>query len=107
MTQTILKGIVLDENTELSLNELCQACASSAECIIELVEEGVLEPVVFQQTQWRFGANSLLRARAAMRLQRDLGINLAGVALALDLLEEIETLRSQLGRCETMDDDFL
>ena len=96
MTQTILKGVLLDEHTEISLNELCQACASSAECIIEMVEEGVLEPVSYQQTQWRFSALSLQRAHTALRLQRDLGVNLAGVALALELLDEIETLRNQV-----------
>ena len=33
-----------------------------------------------------------------MRLQRDLGINLAGVALVMDLLDEIEELRGRLRR---------
>ena len=98
MTQTILNGILLDEYTELSLNEMCQACSSSAECIIELVEEGVLEPITYQQTQWRFSADSLTRARTVLRLRRDLGVNLAGAALALELLDEIENLRAQLGR---------
>ena len=90
MKQTILNGLLLDEHTELSLNDLCRACSSSAEWIIELVDEGVLEPVVYQQTQWRFSADSLQKALTAMRLQRDLGINLAGIALALELLDEIE-----------------
>jgi chaperone modulatory protein CbpM len=98
MTQKILSGILLDEQAELSLNDLCQICLSSSEYIIELVEEGVLEPAGVQQAQWRFSANSLQRARTAARLQRDLEINLAGVALALDLLDEIETLRAQLCR---------
>jgi chaperone modulatory protein CbpM len=31
-----------------------------------------------------------------MRLQRDLEINMAGVALALDLMEELEQLRREL-----------
>ncbi len=96
MKQEILNGLLLDEHNELSLNDLCRACSSSAEWIIELVEEGVLEPIVYQQTQWRFSANSLQRAHTAMRLQRDLSINLAGVALALDLLDEIRTLESRL-----------
>jgi chaperone modulatory protein CbpM len=39
-----------------------------------------------------------------MRLQRDLDINLAGVALALDLMKEIETLRDRLCRFEPHDD---
>jgi len=32
----------------------------------------------------------------ALRLQRDLGLNLAGAALALELLDEVEALRAQL-----------
>ena len=109
MNQKILDGILLDEHAELTLNDLCRACSSSAEWIIELVEEGALEPigvksVSYQQTQWRFPANSLQRARRAMRLQRDLGINLAGVALALDLLDEIDALESRLRGLGTIDD---
>lgn len=105
MTQQTLNGILIDEQTELSLNDLCKACSSSAEWIIELVEEGALEPIGYVQTQWRFSGNSLQRARTAMRLQRDLGINLAGVALALDLLGEIEILESRLCQFETSNDD--
>lgn len=105
MTEKILNGIVLDEQTELTLNDLCCACASSAEWVIELVEEGALEPVEprplsHQQTQWRFTVVALQRARTAMRLQRDLGINLAGIALTLDLLDEINTLEQRLRRIE-------
>ena len=106
MKHEILNGILLDDQTELTLYELCCACSSSEEWIIELVEEGVLEPVNlqttgYQQTLWRFSTNSLQRAQTAMRLQRDLSINLSGIALALDLLEEIETLETQL-RCQKM-----
>jgi chaperone modulatory protein CbpM len=38
----------------------------------------------------------LRRARLALRLERDLEINLAGVALALELMEELEYLRRKL-----------
>mgnify|MGYP001056428955 CR=1 FL=1 len=104
MTEKILKGILLDDETALSLNDLCCACSSSAEWIIKLVEEGALEPIELniqlQQTQWRFSADSLQRARTAQRLQRDLGINTAGIALALDLLDEIQELESRLSRVQ-------
>ena len=101
MNQKVLEGILLDETIELSLNDLCQACSSSEEWIIELVEEGELEPIEdltirTQPAQWHFSVNSIQRARTARRLQRDLEINLSGVALALDLLNEIETLKSRL-----------
>jgi chaperone modulatory protein CbpM len=101
MTQNTLTGILLDERVELSLIELSWACSSSAESVVELVAEGVLEPTGQDQTQWRFSGPSLLTARTALRLQQDLNINLAGVSLALDLLEEIETLRERLCRFET------
>ena len=100
MKQKTLSGILLDEQTELSLIDLCRACSSSTEWIIELVEEGALEPVGDEQSGWRFTGISLQRARTARRLQQDLGINLAGIALALDLLDEIETMRARLRRLE-------
>ena len=98
MTEKTLSGILLDDTTELSLNDLCHACSSSAEWVIALVEEGALEPIGYEQTSWRFTGTSLQKAHTAMRLQRDLGINLAGIALALDLLDEMETMRARLRR---------
>ena len=101
-TQKIVDGILIDEHIKLSIDDLSCACSSSSEWIIELVEEGALEPHSQERysSQWRFSGNSLQRARTAMRLQRDLNINLAGVALALDLLDEIETLETRLRRFE-------
>jgi chaperone modulatory protein CbpM len=93
-----LSGELLDEQIELSLTEICRACSASPEWLIELVEEGVLEPIGVERTEWRFYGTSVQRAHAATRLQRDLNINLAGVALALDLLDEIEALRARLLR---------
>lgn len=98
MTSKTLKGILLDEQAELSLQDLCHACSTSTEWVIELVDEGVLEPIGHEQEHWRFSGPSLLRARAALRMQQDLQINLAGVALALELMEEIEAMRERLRR---------
>ena len=102
LNQDIIKGILLDEETELSLNDLCKACSCSAEWIIELVNEGVLEPVNYQQTRWSFTGDSLQIAQTAMRLQRDLGVNLAGIALTLELMQQIDKLESRLSRLEIM-----
>jgi len=88
----------LEEELELSLAELCQACRLPAEQVIELVEEGVVEPVGRDSARWRFTGTSLHRVRCAIQLHSDLGINWSGAALALDLLEEIESLRTRLER---------
>lgn len=91
-----LSGEILEEEVELTLAELCRACRLPAERIYELVAEGVVEPMGQDPAIWRFHGVSLRRVRLAVRLQRDLGVNLAGAALALDLLDELEELRAQL-----------
>jgi chaperone modulatory protein CbpM len=87
---------ILEEQTGLTLDDLCLACAVRDEQIIALVDVGVLEPQGREPTRWRFGGASLHRARMALRLQRDLDIDVAGAALALQLLEEIDTLKARL-----------
>lgn len=89
---------VLDENLELSLNELCRACELPAEQVIALVEEGVIEPRGGAHTRWRFSGICVRRVRRVYNLERDLGVNLAGAALAIELLEEIERLQARLMR---------
>lgn len=96
----LLSGCILEEETELTLPELCRACNVHAELIIEFVEEGVLEPAGNEPSAWVFKGGSLKRTRAALRLQHDLGVNLAGVALALQLLDELETLRMRMRAIE-------
>jgi chaperone modulatory protein CbpM len=90
-----LSGTILDESVLLSLEDLSRMCAVDRRHIVEFVEEGVLSAVEFN-AQWHFSGTALRRARMAVRLQRDLELNLAGVALALDLLEELERLRHEL-----------
>jgi chaperone modulatory protein CbpM len=89
-------GIILEEQIELTLAEISRGCAVHAECIIELVEEGVLVPIGRDPRDWRFTGSHMRRAAVALRLQRDLGVNLAGVALALELLDELNAARSRL-----------
>lgn len=96
----IITGTILDDQNHLTLADISRACAVHAERIIELVDEGVLVPVSLE-SELRFTGFHLRRARVAIRLQQDLGINLAGVALAIQLLEELETLRSRLGGSES------
>ncbi len=87
---------IVEEQTRLTLDELCRACAAHAEQIIELVDFGVLEPQGREPAHWVFIGTSLHRAQAALRLQRDLELDLAGVALALELLDEIASLKTRL-----------
>ena len=89
-------GFILEEQTGLTLAELCQACMAQADFITELVDEGVLTPMGRAQDQWVFTGIQVRHASVAVHLQRDLGVNVAGAALALQLLDELEALRARL-----------
>jgi chaperone modulatory protein CbpM len=93
-----LTAVILEVDVELSLTQMCEACSVESEEVIKLVEEGVLEPLGSDTDRWRFPGISLQRARMALRLQQDLGVNVAGAALALDLLDELNKLRTDLKR---------
>ncbi|GAB4353616.1 MAG: hypothetical protein Kow006_18860 [Gammaproteobacteria bacterium] len=97
---SLLRGEVLDDDVQLTLADLCRACGVPAVRIVEMVEEGIIEPRGPEPTRWRFEGRSVRRVRCALRLQSDLGVNLAGAALALDLLEELEAVRARLRRLE-------
>ena len=85
----------------LTLESLCRVCAVQTEFVLTLMEEGVAQPAQGQQPEsWRFSEVQVRRVSVAWRLQRDLGVNPAGAALALQLLDEMETLRAQLASLE-------
>jgi chaperone modulatory protein CbpM len=94
--QNALTGEIFEEYAVLSVDELSRLCAVERTYIVELVEEGVLQVAAVEAEQWRFAGTALRRARMALRLQRDLEINLPGVALALELIEELDAMRREL-----------
>ncbi|NCF38379.1 MAG: MerR family transcriptional regulator [Gammaproteobacteria bacterium] len=97
----LLSGDLIGEDEEITLEQLCRACELSEQEIIQLVDQGILEPMGPEPAEWRFVSVSLRRVRITRNLQRDLGVNAPGAALALELLEEIEELRSRLRQLET------
>ena len=90
-----LTGTIFDQSAILSIKDLSRMCQVDERHIMEFVEEGVLN-VVEVSSKWHFTGDALRRARLAVRLERDLELNLAGVALALDLIEELQRLRREL-----------
>ena len=91
-----IKGVILDEQSDITLDDMCRACRVEQRAIIALIEEGILEPRVRNESPWRFSSTTLPYVSRALRLQRDFELNPAGVAFALDLLNEIEELRNRL-----------
>jgi chaperone modulatory protein CbpM len=91
---SILRGTVLDEQVTFTLRELSLACGIQTELVVEMVDEGVIEPAA-AGAEWQFHGDSLVRAQRALRLVRDLNLNWPGAALVLDLLDELERLQKR------------
>ncbi|QIL88820.1 MerR family transcriptional regulator [Microbulbifer sp. SH-1] len=94
-----LTAVLLDENSRVTLRELCQACALTAEQVTALMDEGVVEAQQVSGTLY-FSGVCVRKVHRMVRLEQDLGVNHAGAALALELLEEIEQLRARIRRLE-------
>ena len=90
-----LSGVILDETLTLSLSELCEYCGVEESLVIEMVREGIAEPLDEASERWQFSGVAVGRIRVAHRLTRDLQVNLAGAALALELLDEIDMLKAR------------
>ncbi len=97
-------GDIVRDAPELSLDDLCTACGLSREQITAYAVEGVIEPKETEPVRWRFSHLSLVQLRRAARLEHDLGLNVPGVALALDLISQVETLKRQLARFEQQEE---
>jgi chaperone modulatory protein CbpM len=98
-TSKPLQGEIPGYDAPLTLEQLCRSCGLPREHILLLVEEGIIEPSATASStaeHWQFHWKSLTRVRTSTRLQKDLGVNLPGVALALELLERIEQLERRL-----------
>ena len=102
---------VLEAST-FSIRDICEREHVTADVVIDMVNYGIVEPEPTETfnlpSKWEFSAASLFRLKRALRLQHDLDINLPGLALVNDLLEEVEQLRRQLTNVEQShnDDDW-
>lgn len=99
-TLSVLTGVILDDTSVVTIAELCSVCDVDAALVVEMVDYGILEPSGGGPAEWVFRAGSLRRVSTVARLQRDLGTNLAGAALAVELLERIALLESRLAAAD-------
>lgn len=91
-----LEGEIIDAQAEITIVQLCRRCRVESGLVLQLVDEGIVEPVRSSGDTLYFAYASITRVRLVRRLQRDLGVNLPGAALAIELLERIRELESRL-----------
>lgn len=91
---------IRDAQGTFTLREVCEREGCHAEFVIKMVSYGVIAPLEESPSarEWNFDAVALARLAKALRLQRDLDINLPGLAMSLDLLDEVEAMRREVDR---------
>ena len=95
---TITQVHIFDQSSRYSLPDICEREHICADRILDLVSHSVIEPVDDQlpPSRWQFDTDNFFRLRRALRLQRDLNLNLPGIAVTSDLLDELTELRKQV-----------
>lgn len=102
MKVTVVTGVVIKRTAPLSFAELCQAVDLQHDLVIEMVEQRLIAPEGQSPENWRFDDTALRRAKIAANFHRDLDVNLEGIALALDLLDKIESLENRIRMLEKL-----
>jgi chaperone modulatory protein CbpM len=92
--------LVIDSQHEhvlFTLEEVCERCGTHTQMIVEMVEYGIVEPIEQPLLDdWYFNSQALVRLQRAQRLMNGLKLNLSGVALSLELLDEIDGLQQHI-----------
>jgi chaperone modulatory protein CbpM len=78
----------------ITVHELAARCGVELTFVEQLVEHGIIEG--HSQDSAQFPGEVTLRVQRCLRLQRDLGVNLEGAAVILQLLDQIEELEHEL-----------
>lgn len=94
------QGRVLGEGDWIAATEVCRLCLLDLTVVVELVDLGVVSSRGPAPEEWVLPATSLPRLRVAGRLMRDLGINVTGAALAIELLESQHRLERRIRHLE-------
>jgi chaperone modulatory protein CbpM len=92
----LLEAHLLGEGDWLAADTLCRLCNLNLDVVAELVDLGVVVTRGYRREEWQLPASALPRLRVAGRLMHDLGVNVSGAALAIQLLEEQHRLERRL-----------
>jgi chaperone modulatory protein CbpM len=98
--EDILLLQILDEHTQIEFAELVSASRFSREELIELIDQGALQPSGEGESSWRFPSGALSTVRAAARLRAAFELDTPALVLALGLLERIEELQREVRELE-------
>lgn len=101
ITTIIIDGQQLTEaDIWLDINDVCERCCLQPELLGELVELGLVTQEMMHPEQRLFRTTVLPTLHQALRLKHELDLDWQGVAVAMDLLEQVRELRQQVHALE-------
>jgi len=80
---------------EVTLEHLAERAEMHPALLARLVDFGLIQPVATRGAFVLFDSAKITRLHSIKRLRNDLGINLPGVAVVLDLIERLTDLERQ------------
>lgn len=92
----------LDEHRVVSLEELVELSGLSRSELLELVQGGAIAVREERGTRYTFSAQAISVARTAGRLRDELELDMAGLGVALRLLERVRTLEAEIAQLRAM-----
>jgi chaperone modulatory protein CbpM len=92
------ESLFLDEQHEITFNELAELSGLSPEELYQLVDSGVLIPINPEAAIWHFNSHYVVSIRSLCRLKQDFELESNSLALMLAFLERIRILEHQLNR---------
>ena len=98
----VLEARLLGESDWIAATEICQLCRLDLDAVLELAALGVMSWRERAPGEWQVPATALPRLRVVGRLMRDLGVNVSGAALAVELLEAQRELEIRLRHLERL-----
>ena len=93
-TLKVCSGCIIEEENDLTLEQICEICRTDSKLLIDMVNEGIVEPKGEKTSTWKFSYSTVETVRIVVRMQKDLRVNLPGAALALQLLNQMKETRA-------------
>jgi hypothetical protein len=98
----VFEAHVVSEGDWIGATEICRLCRIDFEAVQELAELGVVRQPRRSGDSWQLPATALPRLRIVGALMHDLGVNVSGAALVLDLIEAQRALERRVRDLESL-----
>jgi chaperone modulatory protein CbpM len=91
-----MRVIDFDMDEPLTAEIVAASCGTKRSVVLRLAYEGLIETLESDAGETRLPRRAVVQLRRMQRLRRDLGVNFAGAAVILDLVQRLEELNREL-----------